>query len=373
MKVALIASSYRPHPGALERHVERLAHGLASHGVEVEVLTQDLARGLPRVSKRDGVVVRRFAGSIGNAHTAVAPGLWQYLRRAARSFDVVDAHSSQLSLVLAVARAGARRLFLTPHGPVEQLLRWPYVSATSMLMQHAAQIVCSSRAQAAVLSRASASAAGRIRVLPKGVDVEPIQAAEPLPWGRSTVLSVGRLERYQRVDRAIAAMASIDAGTQLVVVGQGSLRRSLEAHATDLLVSSRVKLVGALPDAALYRWLRTARVLVTLAEEQTSGLQLLEALAAGVPAVASDIPAHREAASYAPGTSVRFVPPAGSPLELADAICDAATLRVPPTTRTQLPTWDAVVEKTLALYEMATLSRPRPPGVRAVSARERRG
>jgi glycosyltransferase involved in cell wall biosynthesis len=358
VKVALIASSYLPHPGALERRVDRLAHGLVSRGVEVEVLTQDLARGLPRVSERQGVVVRRFAASIGNAHAAVAPGLWQYMRRTARSFDIADAHSTHLSLGMAVARAGARRLFLTPHGPVQQLLRWPYAGATSALMQHAVQIVCSSRAQAALLSRASSSASGRIRVLPNAVDIGPIQSAEPLLRSKSTALSVGRLERYQRVDRAIAAMAGLDPGSQLVVVGHGSLRRSLQAHAADLLVSSRVEFVGAPPDAELYRWLRTARVLVALAEEDTSGLQLLEAVAAGVPAVASDIPAHREAASYADVAAVKFVPPAGSPLDIADAIVEAAKLSVRPTARMPLPTWDAVIDTTLALYEAAMLGRP---------------
>ena len=368
MKVALLASSYLPHPGSLERYVDRLAQGLASRGVEVEVLTQELARGQPRISEHDGVVVHRFTSTIGKAHAAVAPGLWQYIRHTARWFDVADAHSTHVSLGLAAARAGARRLFLTTHGPVHQLLRWPYAAATSALMQHAVHIVCSSRAQAALLSRASSSAAGRIRVLPSGVDIGPIQSAEPLPLSTSTVLNVGRLERYQRVDRAIAAMAGLDPGSQLVVVGHGSLRRSLQAHAADLLVSSRVKFVGALPDPELYRWLRTARVSVTLADEQTSGLQLLEALAAGVPAVASDIPAHREAASYADGVGVKFVPPAGSPLEIADAIVEAATFSVPVTARLRLPTWDAVVDMTLALYETAMRGRPRPTGARAGGA-----
>jgi glycosyltransferase involved in cell wall biosynthesis len=365
VKVALIALTYPPHPGARERRVDRLAHGLVNRGVEVEVLTQDLARGLPRVSERDGVVVRRFTAPIGKGHPAVAPGLWHYMRRTARSFDLADAHSTHLSLALAAARAGARRLFLTPHGPVQQLLRWPYAGGTSALMQHAVQIVCCSRAQAALLRRASSSAAGRIRVVPNGVDIEAIDAADPLPRSKSTVLSVGRLERYHRVDRAIAAMAGLDAGSQLVVVGGGPLWRSLRAYAADLLVSSRVEFVGAVPDADLYRWLRTARVLVALAQEQSSGLQVLEALAAGVPAVASDIPAHREAASYADGAGVKFVPPAGSPLEIADAICEAATLSVPPTARVRLPTWDEVVDETLALYETAMLERPQLTGVRA--------
>jgi glycosyltransferase involved in cell wall biosynthesis len=362
VRVALITSSYLPHAGPVERRVERLAHGLASRGVEVEVLTQDLAPGLPRASERGGVVVRRFAASIGKAHAAVAPGLWQYMRRTARSFDVADAHGTQLSLGLAAARAGSRRLFLTLHGPVPQLLRWPYAGATSAMMQHADQIVCGSRAQAAVLRRAAPFAGGRILVVPSGVDVGPIQSAEPLARPKSIVLSVGRLERYQRVDRAIAAMAALDPGSQLVVVGHGPLWRSLRAHAADLLVASRVEFVRSVPDAELYRWLRTARVLVALAQEETSGLQLLETVAAGVPAVASDIPAHREAAAYADGAGVSFVPSPGSPLEVADAICEAATMTVPPTARMRLPTWDAVVEKTLALYE--TAGQPRPIGAR---------
>jgi glycosyltransferase involved in cell wall biosynthesis len=365
VKVALVASSYFPYPGALERQVERLAHGLARRGVDVEVLTQVRDRRLPRLSERDGVVVRRFATSIGKAHAVVAPGLWHYLRNGARSFDLADAHSTNLSLGLAVARAGARCLFLTLHGPVQQLLRWPYTGVTAALMEHAVQIVCSSRAQAALLSRASSSALGRIGIVPSGVDIESILSAAPIPRSKGTLLSVGRLERYQRVDRAIAAMAGLDADSHLVVVGHGSLRRSLQAHAADLFVSSRVEFVGPVPDAELYRWLRTARVLVALAEEQTSGLQLLETLAAGVPAVASDIPAHREAASYADGAGVKFVPPTGSPLEIADAICDAAALSVPPTERMRLPTWDTVVDKTLALYEAALLGRPRGNGARA--------
>jgi hypothetical protein len=62
---------------------------------------------------------------------------------------------------------------------------------------------------------------------------------------------------------------------------------------------------------------------------------------------------------------VKFVPPAGSPLEIADAIYEAATLILPPATRMPLPTWDAVIEKTLDLYEAAMLARPGPSGARA--------
>jgi glycosyltransferase involved in cell wall biosynthesis len=372
MRIALVTSSYDPHPGELERHVDHLAHGLARRGVEVEVLAQGPGHRLRPVSESDGVVVRRFAASFGRAHAAVAPGLYEYLRRTATSFDLTDAHTTHVALGIAVARAGARRLVLTPHGPIQQLIRWPYVRAMRALVEHAVQTVCKSRAQAEVLRRALPSAADGILVVPNGVEVDAIQAAEPFPGKHRIVLSVGRLARLQRVDRAIAAMAGLEPGSRLVVVGHGPARGGLRAYAADLLVSSRVDFVGAVPDAELYRWLRTARVLVALADQASSGLQLLESLAAGVPAVASDIPVHREVASYADGAGVTFVSPAGSPLEIADAICDAARLPVSSAARLRLPTWDRVVDQTLDIYKAVMLARPRAAGSRARDIAARR-
>jgi glycosyltransferase involved in cell wall biosynthesis len=364
MRVALIPSTYVPYSGGLERHVDYLAQGLARRDVEVEILTQVPARRSVQVCESDGVLVRRFGGSIGTVRAGMAPALWEHLRHTTRWFDVADVHGIHVPLAMAVARAGARRLVFTPHGPIEQLVRWPYGRATRALVDRAVWTVCSSRAQAALLLRAFSSAANRTRVIPKGVDLAPIQAAKPFSGQPSTVLSVGRLERYQRVDRAIAAMAGLDPSCRLVVIGDGPAMRSLRAYAADLLVSSRVDFLGSVPDAELYRWLRTASVLVSLAEQESSGLQLLEAFAAGVPAVASDLPVHREAASYAPDARVTFVPPAGSPIEIGDAICQAAWLRAVPSAPPQLPTWDDVVDSTLALYEAAMVAQPPTAGSR---------
>jgi glycosyltransferase involved in cell wall biosynthesis len=364
MRIALVTSSYVPDPGGHERHVDRLAHGLARQGVDVEVLAQGPAHRDPGLSESGGVVVRRFAASTG---------LSAYMRRTATSFDLADAHTTHLALGFAVARAGIHRLVFTPQGPVQRLIRWPYARAMRALVDHAVHTVCSSQAQAEVLRRAlSSAAADGIRVIPNGVELEAIQRAEPFPDEPGIVLTVGRLARYQRVDRAIAAMASLDPASRLVVVGHGPSRLSLTAYAADLLVSSRVRFMGQVTDAELYRWLRTARVVVALAEEQTSGLQLLEAFAASVPVVASDIPVHREAVSLAGTAGVRFVSPAGSPLEIADAICEAAALRVTPTARLRLPTWNEVVESALELYERVIPARPRASGVPGVRMAGRR-
>ena len=128
-------------------------------------------------------------------------------------------------------------------------------------------------------------------------------------------------------------------------------------HAADLDVSARVRFTGPVSDTDLHRWLRTGQVIVTLSQEESFGLQVLEGVAAGAPVVASDIPAHREASDSVLDGGVTFVAPEGSPLEVADAIRSALTLPVPAPVR-PLPSWEDVVDTTLALYEQLIRSPP---------------
>ena len=359
MRIALVTSSYLPRPGELERHVHALARGLAHRGAQVEVLTQDGTRELPPVSEFDGFVVRRFAS---NAHFAVAPGLWEHLRHLAGSFDVVDVHTTHMPLALAVARAHPRRLIFTPYVVARRLLRWPNVRMTRLLVEQAARTVCASLAEGELLSRNWPWAGSRVEVVPPTVDEAGIRMARPFAFPGSVVLAVGRLERHKGIDRVIAALAGLDSGFRLAVVGGGSYRHRLLAHAVDLQVSSRLELVGAVPDAELHRWLRTARVTVALADRDRSGLQVMEALAAGTPVVASNIPVHWEAASHADGEGVKFLPPASSPLAVADAIREAAELDVPRAAPSRAPGPDELVERMLAIYGRALDGRPSVTG-----------
>jgi glycosyltransferase involved in cell wall biosynthesis len=197
------------------------------------------------------------------------------------------------------------------------------------------------------------------------VDAEAIAAAMPFPPPGVVVLTMGRLERHNRVDRAIAAMASLGDPYRLVIVGGGPAARRLAAHAADLRVSSSVDFAGPLPDPERYRWLRTARVLAALAEHATSGAQIAEALGAGIPVVASDIPVHREAAESAGGAGAVFVSPEGSPLEVADAISTALRLRWVPPAPGGVPSWDDVADATLTFYEASSLLGSRSDGLGA--------
>jgi hypothetical protein len=89
---------------------------------------------------------------------------------------------------------------------------------------------------------------------------------------------------------------------------------------------------------------------VTLTDAESSGSELLEALAAGACAVASDVAGNREAAAGADNGGLRFVAPECSPLELADAIAGVAKAHAPSVARLGIPSPESAAESMLELY-----------------------
>jgi glycosyltransferase involved in cell wall biosynthesis len=335
------------------------------------VLAQSAPRDLARLPRPDAFAVRPFALSLRDSRSPVGAVLWRDLRRTAESFDLVHVHTRDVPLALAVARVRPPRLVVTPHASVRHLLRWPYFRAMRAVMSSAASVICVSTVERDLLAGKFPEAAGRVRAIPVGVDTPAIQAAQELRGPGTVVLAVGRLEGHRRVDRAIGAMAGLDPSFNLVAIGTGSQIRRLSGYAADLEVSSRVRLLGSLADAQLYRWLRAARVVVALAEYHHSGIQVAEGLAAGKAVVASDIPVHREAAARAGpgGVGVIFVSPEGSPLEVSDAIMRASAVRPRPPPTSLEPNWDDVVAETLEHYAALLQAGPHRDGVPRVSTR----
>jgi glycosyltransferase involved in cell wall biosynthesis len=313
-------------------------------------MTQGVARPPADVFGR--VLVRRFPAAVGRLRVPVAPGLWERLRLTAGAFDLIDVHSRHGSIALAVACARPRRLVVTPGASVHAFLGWPRVAATRAFIARADRIVCRSEVERDLIGDAAPAAANRTRVISDGVDLEALREAEPYATSGAVVLAVDRLDRGTWVQRAIASVPSLGPDFGLVVVGDGPARGRLAAYAADLRVSARVRFVGAVPDAVLYRWLRTARVVVTLGSAGGSGAQVTEARAAGASLVASDLPINREAAERPGGGHVIVVAADTSPLDVADAIEEAAGVSVLPGTpgADLVASWESVVESTWQLY-----------------------
>jgi glycosyltransferase involved in cell wall biosynthesis len=125
-------------------------------------------------------------------------------------------------------------------------------------------------------------------VIPNGIDLEPF-AGEPQPR-EGRMVFIGRLRSPKRVDLALEALRqvreAVPAAT-LDVVGDGPLRAGLEQLAGRLGVSDRVRFLGTRTDLPLL--LRDAQCFVLASDSEGCPLSVLEAMAAGVPVVATSV------------------------------------------------------------------------------------
>jgi glycosyltransferase involved in cell wall biosynthesis len=178
------------------------------------------------------------------------------------------------------------------------------------------------------------------------------------------VLYQGGFSRDRGIEQLLAAIDAVP-GATLVLMGYGVLEgwlREVEAGRTD----RRVRVMRAVPPSELLAWVRAADVVAmpiqpsTLNHRLTTPNKLFEALAAGVPVVASDLPGM---APIVRSTGAGQVVDPADPAAIATAL--RSILERPPQERTSLRrtahlaaretyNWDAQVTKLFEAYGRLT-------------------
>jgi glycosyltransferase involved in cell wall biosynthesis len=151
-----------------------------------------------------------------------------------------------------------------------------------------------------------------------GADADVRAARLGLPAGEYLV-TLATIEPRKGLDVLLSALAARRMpDVPLLVVGQAGWGAvDVAARAAELGVSHRVRLMGRLPDEDLAVVLARATVLVSPSRAEGFGLPVLEAMAAGIPVVSSDVPALVEVG----GGATRTVP-VGDAAALAEALAD---------------------------------------------------
>lgn len=170
---------------------------------------------------------------------------------------------------------------------------------------------------------------GSVHRLPVGADLDriPFQPRRGPAEGPARLLTVGRLYPFKGIEFGLRAVARlVDAGHDVTytVVGGGSLAEALRSEADRLGLSHRVSFTGPLPFGDVLAKYRVHHIylqpgIVTPdGQVEAQGRVLLEAQAAGMPVVATDVGGMPD--TVAPDAG-RLVPP-GSPEALADAVAE---------------------------------------------------
>ena len=326
-----------PHPPPREPlRVAVLADMLEERWPSMDLVAESLTRELaadPALLVRPVLIRPRLLPSIDGwrrGETAiptlarVVNRFWLYRRALlpARSMDichVVDHSYGHLALVLPRARTvvtchdiDAFDQHAASNGNATGLPDF-LVRRLSAGLARAAKVVCPSQATASALVERQLVTADRVAVVYNGVDLpETLPSVEARitsllgPIGTFTdLLHVGSTVPRKRIDLLLQVFAEVLAvwpSARLVRVG-GPLTPAQRALSERLGILRRIVELPAIDRDALAAVYRRATLLLSTSEREGFGLPVAEALAAGTPVVATDMPVFREvgdrAASYA--------------------------------------------------------------------------
>ncbi len=189
-----------------------------------------------------------------------------------------------------------------------------YLWADRAVRPMTTMVVCVSELELRAGLAARVCLAERATVIRNGVEVDPYEPRAP-GEGAAQIVSVGRLAEPKDFATLVAALALVPTGSaRLRVLGDGPLRDALEAQIGEgsALAVDAVELVGEVADVRPY--LRAADLFVLSSRSEAMPLSVLEAMAAGLPVVASDVGGLSEV--VVEGESGYLVP-AADPAELA--------------------------------------------------------
>jgi glycogen(starch) synthase len=303
---ALVGRGVKFDPiGGMQNHTAELTRVLDRRGVVQTVLTTRPPTAPPSQRLGDharvirlGLPVQRFRQLYGSQAAILAPIL------AARA-DVVHVHLGEDLAVLPVGAAAARLhrlpLVLTVHTSLHHTLAVSDLRSAVLKMvgspierwgEHSAEAVVAITPRLYRLLASEGVDENRLHLIPPGVNPSLFDGPFEDPFegvGRPRVLFVGRLARQKGVGTLVAATALLeDPDAQILLVGDGPERNSLERQARRLGAADRVHFLGCFAHDRLPAALAHADLLVLPSLYEELGTVLLEAMYVGLPIVASN-------------------------------------------------------------------------------------
>ena len=301
--------------GGTERQFVRVARGLDTTRWDVHVAC--LRAEGPLRSELEEAAIKVWSCGHGSLKpqksVATILGLVRYLRRhhisLVHSFDFYSNLVGVPAARLAGSAAIASQRNLGDLRPKTQ--RWLHLR----ILRGATRVVVNSRA---IVERLKGVLPDRIVVIPNGVDARPFRSERPRPPVASVFGTVANLHPYKGLGDLVQATAIVrrrHPQVRVVVWGEGRARRELESMIDELGLRGTVQLRGFTSDVAAA--LRECDAFVLPSRSEGCSNALLEAMASGLPVIASNVGGNGEIVA---DEGVGLLVPAGDAEALAGAM-----------------------------------------------------
>jgi glycosyltransferase involved in cell wall biosynthesis len=279
--------------GGGERHLADLANTLAQHGHQVfaalspsSPVRATLSSVLP-----ENIIELPMRNSL---NLATAMKLSRFVR--SQNIEIVHAHVARDYPLAALATGRSKaRLVLTRH------VLFPINRIHKLTLRRTSRVIAVSRAVAGSLRSQSIFDRNKIVTIHNGIDLAKFERPDPSRTdGRMRVGSAGHLapiKGHEDFVRAAALVRQNRPDVEFVIAGEdksqsGENRTALEMLIRELRLSDHVRLIGWVDD--MPQFLSTLDLFVSAARSEPFGLAIVEAMAAGVPVVATASEGARE-------------------------------------------------------------------------------
>ena len=329
MKMIDVGKFYPPENGGIESVVYECVEGLKHKSQDIDIICATNSKDLisTEVKSASNIFRCRSYGTL--LRNSLSPRYLTQLRHIAHNYDVISIHlPNVLPLLAFVGLRDVPPLILHWHADVSNygLAYRPYSILERFLLDRCFAIIVATDAHfttSPILQRYSA----KIKVIPFGIstcalhddkDVK-VQILQQLS-GKNIVFSLGRFVAYKGFDVLIRAAAKLPDDYVVIIGGDGPLKKSLDALVVDLGLSSKVKLVGRIPDNELGAYYQACKIfcLPSVTQAEAFGVVLIEAMSFGKPVVATRLGNGVEWVAGHGNTGITV--PIGDPLAIADAI-----------------------------------------------------
>jgi glycosyltransferase involved in cell wall biosynthesis len=313
-----------PHSGGAETHLHEIFGRLATRGHAVTLLASGWP-GCARTAALDGISVHRT----GRRYTfSLAAPRYFRAHLSHRTWDVVVEDLNKVPLftpwwtpgpvALVVHHLFGATAFREASLPLAAAT-WLMERPLARVFRHTPTVAVSESTRKDLADRGMP--AERIAIVPNGIDLaayRPGPASER--FERPTMLYMGRMKRYKRVDlvlRAVDELVRRGRDVRLLVGGKGDHLPALRRLAAQLGVTEHVEFLGFVSDTVKSDLFRRAWVHVLTSPKEGWGIANMEAAACGTATVASDAPGLRD--SVVDGRT-GFLVPHGNIAALADGL-----------------------------------------------------
>ena len=323
LRIAHLTATFPPYPGGAGNTAHRFAIGQAARGHHVEVFT---APAPGQVPPTPGVGVHRIDPRFAIGNAPLIPRLARI-----SGFDVLHVHypfifGAELTLLARLSRSRRAQALVVHYknrlvgdrGRGALFEAYEHTVAPALIRAADRVLVLSADHANSVsyLRRTGERDPEKLVEMPNGVDAERFSPGPDTSGLRERleipedavvcafVATLDRAHHFKRLDVAIDALAELgDERVHIVVAGGGELVDEFRARASERGVGERVHFLGAVPHPELPDVLRASDLfLLTTEPPESFGIVLIEAMATGLPVIATDYPGVR--AVVAEGTGL---------------------------------------------------------------------